>query len=209
MPDSNVGITYVRNPLIPLDEEGRVQYIATELDKISYTLTNKAASEGAVDQLVAGENVTLDPPSGIGIVTINAAIPGGAGEANTTSNLGGGEGLALPKDGINLPFKSLLAGSNISLLPSGQAITIASTNTTFAGAGTTGYVPNPITEQGFVLSDSGAWVEMTGGGVGGDVNYEEGGASTVYSLGQFIDGGNASTTYFPSQIIDCGDALNG
>jgi len=38
------------------------------------------------------------------------------------------------------------------------------TPTIFQGAGTTGYVPDPVTEQGYVLSDSGAWVEQSGGG---------------------------------------------
>jgi hypothetical protein len=39
-------------------------------------------------------------------------------------------------------------------------------HTAFAGATTTGFVPDPIAEQGYVLSDSGAWIEMTGGGGG-------------------------------------------
>jgi len=34
---------------------------------------------------------------------------GGAGEANTSSNVGAGAGLALPKVGVDLPFKSLIA----------------------------------------------------------------------------------------------------
>jgi len=33
---------------------------------------------------------------------------GGGGEANTSSNVGTGDGLALPKVGVDLPFKSLL-----------------------------------------------------------------------------------------------------
>lgn len=38
----------------------------------------------------------------------------GRGEANTTSTKGGGAALTLPKEGVNLPFKSLLAGDNIT-----------------------------------------------------------------------------------------------
>ena len=36
---------------------------------------------------------------------------GGGGEANTTSNVGSGAGLAKAKSGVDLPFKSLVAGS--------------------------------------------------------------------------------------------------
>jgi hypothetical protein len=38
--------------------------------------------------------------------------------------------------------------------------------TVFAGPGTSGYVPDPITEQGLVLGDSGEWVQGGGGGSG-------------------------------------------
>lgn len=44
--------------------------------------------------------------------------PSLVGEANTTSNAGSlGEGLALPKNGVDLPFKRLKAGQNITLNP--------------------------------------------------------------------------------------------
>lgn len=52
---------------------------------------------------------------------------GGSGEANTTSNVGGGAGLALTKSGVDLPFKSLVAGANITLTPSATEVAIAST----------------------------------------------------------------------------------
>lgn len=50
---------------------------------------------------------------------------GDGGEDNTSSNSGGGEGLALAKVGIDLPFKSLTAGANISLTPNATEIEIA------------------------------------------------------------------------------------
>lgn len=37
------------------------------------------------------------------------------GEDNTTSNEGTGVGLAMPKSGVNLPFKSLKAGENVTI----------------------------------------------------------------------------------------------
>ena len=48
------------------------------------------------------------------------------GEANTASNLAGDEGLFTTKSGDDLPFKSLTAGTGISLSSDANAITIAS-----------------------------------------------------------------------------------
>ena len=57
-----------------------------------------------------------------------AAPPGqGGGEANTSSNSGAGEGLALPKAGVDLPFKSITAGANITLTPSATELQITAT----------------------------------------------------------------------------------
>lgn len=51
---------------------------------------------------------------------------GGAGEANTSSNVGTGEGIALPKVGVDLPFKSLLGtASEITLVGSPNEITFS------------------------------------------------------------------------------------
>jgi microcystin-dependent protein len=49
------------------------------------------------------------------------------GEANTATNEGVGEGIVLPKSGTNLPFKTLISGSGISLTPEATTLTINST----------------------------------------------------------------------------------
>jgi len=47
------------------------------------------------------------------------------GEVNTASNLGSGSGVFAQKSNVDLQFKSLIAGSNITLTPSANDITIA------------------------------------------------------------------------------------
>jgi hypothetical protein len=57
----------------------------------------------------------------------------------------------------------------------------------FEGAGSTGLVPDPITEEGKVLSDSGEWITVQAG-------YAE------------LDGGFANAVYLSTQIVDGGFA---
>ena len=51
---------------------------------------------------------------------------GGGGEVNTSSNSGAGEGLALTKVGSDLPFKSITAGTGITLTSSASELQISS-----------------------------------------------------------------------------------
>lgn len=90
---------------------------------------NKPISSATASAL-AGKQATL--VSGTNIKTINGnTILGsgdlslvGVGETNTSSNLGSGQGLAAPKSGTDLPFKSLVAGTNVTLVPTANDITI-------------------------------------------------------------------------------------
>jgi hypothetical protein len=92
----------------------------------------------AVSSALSGKQATL--VSGVNIKTINSnSIVGsgdlvltGVGETNTTSNLGSGQGLAAPKSGTNLPFKSLVAGTNVTLTPTANDVTINATVNTSA-----------------------------------------------------------------------------
>ena len=84
----------------------------------------------------------LDTTTGIGYICIDATDGAASwvlisqivsvGETNTASNVGSGETLFKQKTAANLEFKSLVAGSNITLTPGASDITIASTG----GSGT-------------------------------------------------------------------------
>lgn len=54
---------------------------------------------------------------------------GGGGEANTASNIGSGVGLFSSKVGVDLQFRSLVAGPGVTITPSGSTVTISSTPT--------------------------------------------------------------------------------
>jgi hypothetical protein len=86
-----------------MDSSGNVLYTTTNLAGASYTGTMKLY----IDHLIAG----------------------GAGEINTASNLGAGSGTFASKVGADLQFKSLVAGSNVSLSSTATEITIAATDT--------------------------------------------------------------------------------
>lgn len=74
--------------------------------------------------IVAGSNVTVTP--GSDTITIAASLPAGTGEANTASNVGTGSGVFKDKSGVDLRFKTLKAGTNVTLTPTADEITISS-----------------------------------------------------------------------------------
>ncbi len=80
---------------------------------------------------------------------------GGSGEINTTSNVGGGVGLAKAKSGFDLPFKSLVEGPGISFTVAANTVTINSTITQYTDSLAkssvdlvNGLIYNPITGIG-------------------------------------------------------------
>lgn len=65
---------------------------------------------------------------------------GGSGEANTASNLGAGSGVFAQKSGVDLQFKSLVAGTNITLTPNATTITIDAAASGGSGGGFYGVI---------------------------------------------------------------------
>jgi hypothetical protein len=66
-------------------------------------------------------------------------LPGAAGgEANTASNVGGANGIFYQKSGVDLQFRSLSAGTNITITSGATTLTINSTATGGGSSRTTG-----------------------------------------------------------------------
>ena len=83
---------------------------------------------------------------------------GGGGEANTASNLGAGEGLYASKVGVDLRFKSLVAGANVTLSSDGDEITIDAAG----GGGGSGTVTSVALSAPTGFAVSGSPVTTTG-----------------------------------------------
>ena len=77
----------------------------------------------------------------------NEPQTGGSGEVNTASNLGTGVGVFATKVGADLQFKSMVAGTGVTLTPTGTTITI-----TASGAG--GAVDSVNGQTGVVVLDT-------------------------------------------------------
>lgn len=94
-------------------------------------LTNAGALNLGDNNLGDLLNVSSASPSSGQVLAWNgsqwAPSAAGSGEANTASNLPGDEGVFASKSSLDLQFKSLTAGTNISLSSDANAITINAT----------------------------------------------------------------------------------
>ena len=122
------------------------QVISVDLSSLEDT--DDFVTSAALD----GTNLVLTRDSGSTItVDLSSLGGGGSGEANTASNLGAGQGVFGSKSGVDLRFKSLVAGSNVTLSADANSITI---NSTGGGGGSSRY-----------NAGNGCWVHATGPGV--------------------------------------------
>jgi len=74
--------------------------------------------------------------SGTNEITISASLTGAAGEVNTASNTGSGEGVFLSKSGVNLIFRSISGSGGIAVISgSNGTIILSSSNAVASVAG--------------------------------------------------------------------------
>jgi len=113
---------------------------------------------------IEGTNITLTVADNAGQdrvdVTINSAA--GSGEANTASNLGAGEGLFTTKSGVDLPFKSLVGGTGISLSSDANTVTIATNDSQIDHDALSNFVADEHIAHSSVTMTAG--VGLSGGG---------------------------------------------
>lgn len=117
-----------------------------------------------------GAGVTATSSSGTATIT----IPSGSGETNTASNVGTGAGVFKSKTGVDLAFKSLIAGTNVTITPGTNDITIAATG----GSGEVNTASNVGGGNGIFKQKTGADLELKTLVAGSNVTITPG-ASTI------------------------------
>ena len=110
----------------------------------SATLTNKTLTSPVLNTGVSGTAIDVDGTLAANSDTVLASQKAvktyaDTKEANTASNVGLGSGLYKQKTGVDLEFKTLVAGSNITLTPGTDSIEIAASG----GGGGSGDVVGP------------------------------------------------------------------
>lgn len=110
----------------------------------------KAGVNLPMKSIKAGANVTVT--ANANEITIASSGGGGSGEANTASKIGTGAGLVAPKSGVDLPFKSIKAGANVTVSESATEVTITSTAT---GSGEANTASNLGSGEGIAATKSG------------------------------------------------------
>ena len=102
-----------------------VPFIPTELFQVVFVQTKDSWYEYEADNVTPVDgDLILAALQGIGRWVKQSASGGGGGESNTSSNSGAGAGLVLAKSGVDLPFRSIVAGTNITLTPSATELLI-------------------------------------------------------------------------------------
>lgn len=164
---------------------------------------------GGVTQLVAGSGITLDPPTGEGVVTINATGGGGGGVTSVTAS---GDGItASPTSGAvviaNTGVTSMVAGTGISLSGASGAVTV--TNTFASGvptlsyqtvAPTTNFSPTPVTADVLKVT-----IPVNALGAGGYICqvWKEGWSiNDVFTISLIVPPSATTTTTLPG-IVQC------
>jgi hypothetical protein len=143
---------------------------------------------------------------------VDDLIPPGGGEANTASSAGAGNSLVLAKSGIDLPFKSLVAGTDVTIDVGAETLTINSV----AGGG--GGLPAGLIDQGLrndagtntyvatggLLIDASGQVAVGPGSVTPIVPLQVSGTTTLLAGGSLNlnNPGNSATSFLQTEVTN-------
>jgi len=125
---------------------------------------------------------------------------GGGGEANTASNVGFGNGIFKQKSGVDLQFKSLVAGVGLNIVPSLDELTISSTG--FGDMLKSVYDPTNIAADCFDKANETGIEQITGSIITPPVltgtanNYNPTGFATANMIRQDVNANNRQITGF-------------
>lgn len=190
MADDALGVKW-ETPTSGVIDHGLLEGLGDN-DHPQYLLVSTLTTKGdllyhngaAITRLAPGADgyvLTANTTNGV----VWAPAPGSSGgEANTASNLGTGEGTYAQKIGVDLQFKSLKAGTNVTLSSDVNEITINAT-----GGGTGGHI---IQDEGIDVVPQSSYLNFTGGGI--QVS-DVGGVTTVLvplSISVILDGNNGN-----------------
>jgi len=118
-------------------------------DTITNIQNQAGASIGNLQDVVKYLNKSV-VVRGTSITTPTTTGGGGSGEVNTASNIGAGDGVFAQKTGVDLEFKSLVAGSNITLTAGSNDITIDASG---GGGGGISLTDLSVTAEGAAAGD--------------------------------------------------------
>jgi len=145
-------------------------------------------SSSVSDINFTGTNITITD-MGAGVVDVSVSSDG---EVNTASNVGAGSGVFKQKSGVDLEFKSLLAGANVTLTPGTDSITISATGG--GGGSSVSYYLN-----GGASSDISTYYQMSKiAVVGTNADFTASSGTTVLIAQFMTDAGDPSLLNIPA-----------
>lgn len=160
----------------------------------------KVAEDLEFKSLVAGTNVSLI--SDVDTITISSTD---TGEVNTASNVGGGSGLFKQKTGVDLEFKTLIAGTNISFVD-GPLLDTITINATGGGSGEVNTASNVGTGEGLFKQKVGTDLQFKSITAGENVSIVSGTDSVTISAQPTVTtltlANNASNQNVTGFIVD-------
>jgi hypothetical protein len=93
--------------------------LTTKGDLLTYSTENTRFPVGADGQILSADSSTAT-----GLIWVNAPAGGGGGQDNTASNVGTGNQVFRDKFGVDLRFRSLVSGDNVTMATNDNDITI-------------------------------------------------------------------------------------